>query len=186
MPFFKGEPEDFGNTYHYQVGDLNGFEAPVLANIIRAAEQSISASDVEFLDWQMWGPVDGPEAENVIFASGEWDNQTGDGVSAIGQYPTVALLFRWPLPRSPVENRKRWCFKYFRGFDPGRLGADEARALARIPDETRDELYSDYGSVVANPELADFQLDLCSPLDGATITGQGQLKPYTVTRQIAK
>lgn len=185
MPF-RGGFEDFGNTYHYDITAIDGFGAPLLANIIRAAEQNLMADEIEFLDWSMWGPVDGPERENVIFDSGEWSNETGNQVGDMDQYFTGSLLFRWPLPRSPVENRRRWCFKYIRGFGPRSMSVPTRQGRQEIDPALRQEIEDDYVQTVANPQPGDFSLDLCSPLDGATVTGNGILRPYVVTRQIRR
>lgn len=181
----RGGFEDFGNTYHYSVPTIENISLPILANLVRAAEQTVTASDVDFLGWSAWGPTDGPEFENVILDSGEWEDQSGESGGAFTGYETAALLFRWPLPRSEQTNRKRWCFKYIRGFQYPGMMSEQIDGREAIPQDIRDSAYSDYGSVVANPQIADGELDLCTA-DGTNITGQGQLRPYVTTRQIRK
>lgn len=181
---YFGQPVRFGNTYHY-LTDLVEFarDAEVAQQLIEA-ERQVLASDIRVVGWKSWGPTEGTEFANVMREDGVVD-LPGLRTPLPAQYMESCALVVWPLPRSPVTNRKRWLRKFLRkassGFetDPVIAGKDPMDSGAR------DFFNGNYIEAVTTIATIDGTKQLCTE-DGTLPNGAGEVRPFYYTRQIGR
>nr|CRY95240.1 hypothetical protein [uncultured prokaryote] len=184
---YFGQLRTFGNTYHYEVSDVQTFDDRVAAEYVADAERAVTNSDVTFLRWQTYGPTDGSQVDNVMREDGEL---TGSGQHLVeaGLYVEACVLVVWPLPRSPVTNRKRWLRKFLRspGFGVD-LGGTRAAGQDALTAEHIAELQDEYASVVTTNIGPSGTLDatICTA-DGVQPNADPIVRPYIYTRQIGR
>jgi hypothetical protein len=100
-------------------------------------------------------------------------------------YKEVCALFAWPLPRSPVLNRKRWLRKFIR-MPAGGGSAFPSNVIAgqaAIPAASQTAMLADYGNAIVN--LGGFGHSLCTA-SGVLPNGPAEVRPFLYTRQIGK
>lgn len=181
---YFGELRVLGNTYHYRTNFLEAFRDELVAQQCATAEKNVTTSDYLFQRWQTWGPTDGDKFENVMREDGEL---SGSGALSppTGQYAELCSLVVWPLPRSPVTNRKRWLRKFLRGgLGVSSPGTGALRGATELPTAALDALRT-YANDVRD------QGDFDNPVPLTTEDGTGTIEPgfarrYYYTRQIGQ
>lgn len=183
-PYF-GSNEQFGNTYHYTTQIGEPFPDEELALYIREAERLVTANDVNFIGWETWGPTDGSLFENVMRDQGVW-NIPGAGTPQSGMYREVCALVTWPIPRSPLLNRRRWLRKFIRlpAFPGASVGAAVAAGIEPLAQSQRDLLKA-YGDDVRSPTPLGLE-DSLATSDGVEPNAATEVRPFLFTRQIGR
>lgn len=183
---YKGVREPFGNTYHYLEGpddEWGETEFSDLGVAVARLEQAYMPGGVAFTQFTVWGPTDGPENENVIVLTQDLDfNGTQTAVEPTTFRTTAALVY-WPIPRSPVHNRRRWLRKFFRPIEGVTADENFWNGTGTIPDDEREQFVDDYVNACRTVATGGGNGELCSE-DGAVTTGDGGVRRYATTRQI--
>jgi hypothetical protein len=181
---YFGGSQVMGNTYHYQTDPLEPFNDAGFAAAVADAEKTVTSSQVRFTGWRTWGPTDGPVIDSIIRDSGPLSG-TGSQAAQVGMYAEACALFAWPLPRSPVLNRKRWLRKFIRM--PGGGGVAWTPAIyagqAKLTSAQKTAMLNGYGTPVMDPGF--FGHQLCTA-DGVLTNGPAELRDYLYTRQIGQ
>lgn len=182
---YHGAMRPFGNTYHYSTQTGEPFPDDELARFVANEERLVTASDVRFVRYRTWGPTDGPIFDNVMREEGTL-NYFGAGADPSGAYREACSLVVWPLPRSPVTNRRRWLRKFLRlGFGSGSApGPTVIEGSAPLPADAIASLVA-YGDAVRSPGALGLEDSLCTE-DGAEPNGPTEVRPYLYTRQIGQ
>jgi hypothetical protein len=182
---YHGAVRLFGNTYHYRTIPAQVFSDAAVALEVATAERSITSNDVEFVGWKTWGPTEGNDFDNVMREVGTFAF-SGDGAAAGAMYREACLLAVWPLPRSPVYNRRRWLRKFIRLPNPTTaFSANVMAGVDPIPTATQSLINSGYIQAVESVLTGGSQAELCTEL-GVDRSGPGLVRPYLFTRQIGK
>lgn len=180
---FEGSFREFGNTYHYRTNPDEPFEDASVANQVAEAERQVTSNAIEFIRWETWGPTDGTEFDNVLRESGALD---GFGAIALS-VPLMreyGALVTWPLPRSPITNRKRWLRKFLRSAPGGSLTTAQAETGGPLPAANLAAL-EDYAATVRDiTSVGLFTYPLVNDAGEGT-TDPGVAREYMTTREIA-
>ena len=181
---YFGQARPIGNTYHYQTLPGQAFnDAGVVAEVV-AAEKAILPSSVTFREARTWGPTDGEAFDNVMR-----ETIPLSGVGAFTEptslYREACVLFVWPLPRSPVTNRRRWLRKFMRlAVASTSMSPSVIAGIDPIPETQRQYLIDTYADAVT--EVGGVEtIGLCTA-DGAEPEGPPEVRPYYYTRQIGQ
>lgn len=183
---YRGETQNGGNTYHYEFGsdvpgDNQTFES--LADEIAVIHANIIPSTLDIGRVSIWGPTDGPEADSVMVYD-EIDGRSGVvGAALTPAYRTVAVLCVWPLPRSPITNRKRWLRKFLRPVDAFEFGNDELAGRASIQGGIGDTMLQEYLQAITTPATTNGTVDICTA-DGTLPTADPVYRDFLRTRQV--
>lgn len=182
---YEGSEQVFGNTYHLQADGIEPFDDEAASLEIAAAERAVTELRVNFKRWVTWGPTDGPEIDNVMRADGALAG-TGAVNFSDPLYASSCIIVRWPLPRSPVTNRKRFLRKFLRnavgvgtanpGLAEGRnpLSADAITAMLA------------YATDVRTVVTASGTYELCNERGDVATLDTPVVNPYLQTRQIGR
>ncbi len=183
VDYFGGR-KVMGNTYHYLTDFGEPFRDAAVAQEVADAEKLVTSSDVEFTAWRTWGPSDGPVIDNIIREGGELTGN-GQAFPAPNMYREACALFVWPLPRSPVLNRRRWLRKFIRipGAPDGAFPAAVASGQAAMLPASQALLVSSYADAVLTVNIEGHQL--CTST-GDVPNGPAEVRPYLFTRQIGQ
>lgn len=181
---YFGDSRIFGNTYHYQPPAAVPFDDEAAALACIAAERTVTSSEVEFIGWSSWGPTDGSDFDNVMRDSGQLSQQGLVGLT-IPMYREICSLVVWPLPRSPITNRRRWLRKFLRSA-PGAISSPYAELEGNVPlsSAVQEQFDTQYIPDVT-VQGAGNDIFLCTE-DGTEPTGPGEVRPYLYTRQIGR
>ena len=182
--FYRDHEEDMGNTYHYKFPTPATDEelTEVLDRII-TLEQSITPNEINFIGGTAWGPTDGPEVDSVMRIDVERD-LTGDLLEQFASYATASLNIRWPLPRSPLLNRKRWLRKYMRQCGVPSVTSREAQGRDPISAAAKGDISSRYVNSIHPLGFTSLpDLSLCTA-DGVEALGPGVVRNFYTTRQM--
>ncbi len=183
---YAGGLREFGNTYHYRTLPGQTFQDVDVINEVAAAERQVTSEEVTFVRGVTWGPTDGTKFDNVMR---ETVDLTGPGSSPSpeGMYREACILAVWPMPRSPVTNRKRWLRKFLRmGTIGTSISPQEASGAAALSFADRALFVSGYVdpvTQVGGPSGDSYEL--CSE-DGDLPNKPGLVRPYYYTRQIGQ
>lgn len=181
---YHGAPQRFGNRYYYQTEPTQVFNDSAVAQQVIDAELPLLATEATIVGWRTWGPVDGPEFENVMRESGEL-NTPGQAVVDQALYREACLLIVWPLPRSQATNRRRWLRKFLRYSGPSGTDSRVAAGAERLDDSQRQSVLDVYANPVTVLSSAVDDLELCAE-NGDLPTGPPVVRPYLYTRQIGQ
>lgn len=180
--FFEGQERVFGNTYHYETDAGQTFDDEAIATSVAAAEKTFTFSVVDFLRWRTWGPTDGSAFDSVIRDEG---SLSGSGAVAGGAtvYPEVCALAVWPLPRSPVTNRKRWLRKFYRlALGPSDPGANVSSGQGRYSAAQKDAFVAEFQPITRAVGLGT-DISLCTAAGDRAVSGV-EIRDYVTTREI--
>ncbi len=181
---YFGGSQRMGNTYHFQTQTLEAFNDATLAEYLAAEEKKVSSPAVRFVGWRTWGPTDGPVIDSIIRDEGPLSG-VGTGNSATGIYAEACSLVVFPLPRSPVLNRRRFLRKFLRhSFGIGALTNEIAQGADPLPAGNIASLLS-YANNVATPPTLGTGRSLSNSL-GVVTNGPPEVRPYLYTRQIGQ
>lgn len=181
----EGATQRWGNTYHYKAQSIEPFPDLTIATAIADAQRLVMASTQTIKAWQTWGPTDGDEHDNVMRENGAF-SKVGSALPTPGMYTEACAVVAWPLPRSPVHNRRRWCRKFIRqpGNGTAQLAADVAAGRNAL-DATTITALQTYANAVDNPSVLTVTYNLCTK-DGVEVEGTGIVRPFIKTREIGR
>lgn len=179
---YQGALSPFGNTYHFETLAGQVFNDSAVADQVIALERNVTSSRVRFTGWTTFGPTDGTALENVIREDGIV-NLSGFGSLQNGVYNECCSLIVWPMPRSPILNRKRWMRKFLRlGFGGAQLTAAEAQGEAPLNGALKTVL-TDYATGLLNIQSGGAQLALTTR-EGTNSNDPPVVRDYVFTRDI--
>jgi hypothetical protein len=179
---YFGGRRKFGNTYHYQTAPAQPFNDQAVVDQIVAAERPVTDNQVDFVGWTTWGPTDGSTFDNVIRESGELSG-TGGNTIADAYYKEACMLVVWPMPRSPVTNRRRWLRKFLRMSGPSGLSPNQLSGQDPLTPADRSLMVTTYADPVTVVTSGGASSELCSE-DGVLPNADPIVRPFLYTRQI--
>lgn len=188
LPWRDGRAE-FSNVYHYNtelLGMPTEAEGELIIDRLRAIEQPIHTSDVQFVEGRLWGPTgQGPTASKMI-ASKSLAGNGGLQASVTNFYKEFALMIYWPLGRYGLRNRKQFLRKW---IHPGSLmgvvstALDGHSQISVTPPAILTYINDVTTLVVSNVPAS--PLELCTE-EGKQPIGPGKLYPYLEHRQFGR
>jgi|SRR5215204_70483 len=179
---YFGGPKELGNVYFYKMPIGVTFDDEAAALECAAAEKLVTTAAMTFIRWETWGPTNQGQFENVMRETGSLTGVGGIATPA-GAYKEACSLVVWPLPRSPLKNRRRWSRKFLRhGFGSSAPGSAVLEGSAPLSDTTRNYIKTSYADRVTEQGALGGIL-LCTA-DGTEPTGPPEVRPYLYTRDI--
>jgi hypothetical protein len=99
-------------------------------------------------------------------------------------YREACALIVWPLPRSPVLNRKRWLRKFIRlpGSQVSVMNDGPVGGYQEVPQTVRTDWLNDYAIDVLEVGASN-TITLCT-FSGVEPNAPPEVRPYLYTRQI--
>lgn len=182
---YGGGEKEFGNTYHFETNTLEAFDDASVALMLAAEEKKIVQQTVDFVRWESWGPTDGAKFDNVMREKQPLSG-TGAGLTITGMYREAAVVVVWPLPRSPITNRRRWLRKFIRC--PAPVGASFTDGMISGADAmttTVKQAFLDYANAVVGSGFLNMGAELCTE-DGVQSNAPPIVRDFIVTRDIGR
>jgi hypothetical protein len=185
---WHGGLEDIGNTYHYQFGNgvFEEIELQGFVDQLASYEKLVMPDTVTYENCTVWGPTDGSENENVIVDTLGVDGTGGVAAPQGSSQVTTAVFVGWPLPRTPVTNRRRRLGKFLR---PAYGACNDEGALSgrtRIPQDIQDYIRSNYAAQITTIQDAFSNSADLVTADGVAPTGGPYVSNYITNRQISR
>lgn len=182
MHFAGTMDNHFGNTYHF-TDEMGVLDPATLVNQVADIERALLGVDVDFVKGVVWGPTDGPIADNIIQDEIQLSG-TGD-VAAMDVYKEICPVFRWDLPRSETTNRRRWLRKYLRGVGAmTSLTTEMKEGREPLSDSLKQSLIDLYADPMKRLAFND-DFVLCTA-DGTENTGTAYVSDFLRTRRLDK
>lgn len=115
---FRGFSERTGNVFHYRITAAVESDYRKLAEGVVARLRLALPDSAAFKQVRVWGPVDGPQADNKMrYEALLTGNGTRTAVAS-NTYPELCYVVSMFVGRSPVKNRKVFVRKYLRVLKP--------------------------------------------------------------------
>lgn len=182
---WRGSTRVFGNTYHYRTDPGQLFTDEEVADWVATTESYFLASDVKISRVTTWGPTDQTEFDSVIRFS-EARNIPGTVVLTKPMFREVGVLASWPLPRSPVTNRKRWLRKFYRSCPIDATITDaQLEGADPLTQDQRNTMWGHLQDIERAQSSTTGTVALCTS-QGDLPTSYGYANEYLVTRQIGR